>query len=155
MTAFRTSSAPLVANLVTTAFMVGLIWFVQIVHYPLMAGWPHDEFGAWEARHRERTGLVVVPAMLAEGAAAAWLVLRRPQGVPAWLPWAACLLLLGVWASTFLVQVPCHERLGQGWDEATHARLVATNWLRTLLWSLRLGLVAAAAMTSRAAAETA
>jgi hypothetical protein len=120
-----------------------------------MAGWPHDEFGAWEARHRERTGLVVVPAMLAEGAAAAWLVLRRPQGVPVWLPWAAGLLLLGVWASTFLVQVPCHERLGQGWDEATHARLVATNWLRTLLWSLRLGLVAAAAMTSRAAAETA
>ncbi|MEI6239246.1 MAG: hypothetical protein WCR51_02540 [Planctomycetia bacterium] len=149
MAGLRTSREPLVANLVTTAFMVGLIWFVQIVHYPLMAGWPHDEFGAWEARHRERTGPVVVPAMLAEGAAAAWLVLRRPVGVPAWLPWVAGLLLLGVWASTFLLQVPCHERLSEGWDAAVHARLVATNWLRTLLWSLRLGLLVGAAVASR------
>jgi hypothetical protein len=51
-------------------------------------------------------------------------------------------LLLAVWGSTFLLQVPCHERLSAGWDEAVHARLVATNWIRTAGWTLRLVLLA-------------
>ena len=154
MTAVRPEPV-LVANLVATAFMAGVIWFVQVVHYPLMSGWPHDEFGTWEARHRDLTGLVVVPAMLAEAAAAAWLVARRPAGVPAWLPWTAGLLLAGIAASTFLLQIPCHDRLGAGWSAAAHDRLVATNWLRTILWTLRLGLLVGAAMAGRPAGESA
>ncbi|NBV44942.1 MAG: hypothetical protein EBR86_04710 [Planctomycetia bacterium] len=132
-----------VAHLAATAFMVGLIWYVQLVHYPLMASWPHEDFPRHEAAHRERTGWVVVPMMLAEGALAAGLVLRRPRGVPAWLPVAGLLALVMLQASTFLIQVPCHERLALGWDGATHAWLVQSNWIRTLLWSLR-GMVAAA-----------
>jgi len=133
------------ANLLATAFMTGVIWFVQIVHYPLMAGWPHDRFGDWESLHRGRTERVVMPVMLVEGAAAAALLVRRPRRVPAWLPWLAAALLAGVWASTFLLQVPCHARLALGWDEQVHARLVATNWIRTLLWTARLAAVAAVA----------
>ncbi len=133
------------ANILATAFMTGVIWFVQVVHYPLMAGWPHDRFGEWESLHRDRTGWVVMPVMLAEGAAAAALLVRRPKRVPAWLPWLAAALLVAVWASTFLVQVPCHARLALGWDAEVHARLVATNWIRTFVWTARLAAVAAVA----------
>jgi hypothetical protein len=133
-------------HLVATAFMTGLIWFVQIVHYPLMAGWPHDEFAVWEARHRELTGWVVVPPMLFEGLTAAVLLAYVPAGASRRLVVAGGLLLAGIWASTFLLQVPCHELLSRGWDERVHARLVETNWLRTLLWSGRLGLALAVAM---------
>jgi hypothetical protein len=143
----------ILANLVATDFMTGVIWFVQIVHYPLMAGWPHDDFDAWAAVNMDRTGWVVMPVMLVEGAAAAALLVRRPKRVPAWLPWLAAALLLGVWASTFLLQVPCHARLALGWDEQAHARLVATNWIRTLLWTARLGAVAAVAGGWMAAAN--
>ena len=38
----------LILQLLATSFMTGLIWFVQVVHYPLMEGWPHDDFGRWE-----------------------------------------------------------------------------------------------------------
>jgi hypothetical protein len=143
----RWPAAATVLCLVATAFMTGVIWYVQLVHYPLMAGWPHDAFGAWEARHRSRTGPVVMPMMLLEGATAVVLTARRPRGVPVWLPWAALLMLGGVWMSTFLLQVPCHELLSRGWDEAVHARLVGTNWIRTGLWTARLVLVAAIAAT--------
>jgi hypothetical protein len=141
-----------IVGLAATAVMAGVIWYVQLVHYPLMSGWPHDDFGRWEAMHRERTGLIVVPVMLVEGATAALLLVRRPAGLPGWLPWVAAALLLGIWASTFLVQVPCHQRLAAGWDEAVHARLVATNWLRTGLWTARLllaGVMAAAVAIER------
>ncbi|MBU6276639.1 MAG: hypothetical protein KGQ61_08375 [Planctomycetes bacterium] len=138
----RTGAAGLaIGHLAATAFMVGLIWYVQLVHYPLMAGWPHDDFPRYEAAHRERTGWIVVPVMLAEGLLAAALALRPPRGVPAWVPWLALGALVALQASTFLVQVPCHERLSRGWDASTHSWLVTSNWIRTVLWSLR-GLLA-------------
>jgi hypothetical protein len=28
-----------------------------------------------------------------------------------------------------------------GWDDDVHRRLVSTNWIRTIGWTLRLGLV--------------
>ena len=39
----------LILQVLATSFMTGLIWFVQVVHYPLMEGWPHDrlEIGRW------------------------------------------------------------------------------------------------------------
>ena len=151
----RWTVAVTVLCLLATAFMTGVIWYVQLVHYPLMAGWPHDSFGAWEARHRSRTGPVVMPMMLLEGGTAVVLAVRRPRGVPAWLPWTALFVLAGVWASTFLLQVPCHDLLSGGWDEAVHARLVATNWIRTALWTVRLVLVAAIAAALAAGTPTA
>lgn len=134
---------PLLGQLLATGLMTGLIWFVQLVHYPLMDGWPHDDFGRWEEAHRDRTGPVVIPPMLAEGVTAVWLLVRRPRHVAAWMPWLGAGLLAGIWASTFLLQVPCHLRLSAGWDAATHRFLVESNWIRTALWSARLGLAVA------------
>lgn len=133
-----------VVHLAATAFMAGVIWYVQLVHYPLMEGWPHDDFARWEAAHRGQTGLVVVPAMLVEGLSAILILALRPCGVDRRLAWIGGGLLLAVWASTFVIQVPLHERLSAGWDASAHAWLVESNWLRTALWSARL--VVAAAM---------
>jgi hypothetical protein len=139
----RPQSSALITGLVhlaATAFMTGVIWYVQLVHYPLMAGWPHDQFAAWESDHRARTTPVVLPAMLFEAATAVVLLWQAPRGRARRLLVAGGLLLLGIWASTFLLQVPCHDLLSRGWDERVHARLVETNWLRTVLWSGRLAL---------------
>jgi hypothetical protein len=46
-------------------------------------------------------------------------------------------LVVVIWFSTFLLQVPCHTRLSQGFDAQIHAQLVSTNWIRTLAWSAR------------------
>jgi len=134
-------TALVVGHLAAAAFMTGLIWYVQLVHYPSMAFWPADEFPRYEAFHRERTGWIVVPVMLAEGLLAAGLVVRRPAALPPWMPLVGLVALLVLHASTFLIQVPCHERLAAGWDPATHGWLVRSNWIRTVLWSLR-GLLA-------------
>jgi len=136
----------LLLHAASTLWMTGLIWFVQVVHYPLMEGWPHDDFGSWEARHRLRTGLVVAPGMLLEAATGAWLMVRPPRGVPRGLLFAAAGLLGGIWASTFLLQVPAHDMLDRGWDPKVHAWLVLTNWIRTVSWSGRLLLMAAAVL---------
>jgi hypothetical protein len=87
--------------------------------------------------------------MLAEGVAAAWLLIRRPRGVPAWLPLLGIALLAGIWASTFFLQVPCHLQLSTGWNAATHRFLVQSNWIRTVFWTARLGVAIAMLVRSQ------
>jgi hypothetical protein len=132
-----TDLALLLAHAAATLYMTGLIWFVQVVHYPLMSRADRGGFPEFERAHQTRTTWVVAPGMLAEAAAAVWIVLQPPPGVPAWTIWTGGTLLAGVWASTFLLQVPRHERLSRGFDEATHRGLVRTNWIRTFAWSAR------------------
>ncbi|MBU3984539.1 MAG: hypothetical protein KJ985_13980, partial [Proteobacteria bacterium] len=51
-----------------------------------------------------------------------------------------------IWLATFSLSVPCHRQLqNHGKVLSTINRLVVTNWIRTLLWSLlflRTGLAA-------------
>ncbi len=113
--------------------MLGVIWFVQIVHYPLFQHVGENGFAGYERQHTRRTGWVVAPAMLAELASAVLLAWRM-GGVLAW----GGLAVLGlIWVSTGVWQVPAHRRLDGGFDVATHRRLVNTNWVRTVAWSAR------------------
>jgi hypothetical protein len=120
-----------------TLFLCGLIWFVQIVHYPLMASVGEESSTAYEAAHTRRTTWVVAPAMLLEAALAVVLPFVWPTGTDRWLPWAGLALLAVVWVSTFALQVPMHRVLLRRFDPQAHRRLVATNWIRTVSWTLR------------------
>jgi hypothetical protein len=131
----------LVANLVASAAMTGLIWFVQVVHYPLFAAVApvgDDGFRAYETSHRFRTGFVVMPFMGLELLAAVALVLATPDGLPRAAAGGLLVLLLVVLGTTFLVSVPAHEALNRGFDAAAHRRLCRTNWIRTAGWTARM-----------------
>jgi hypothetical protein len=65
------------ANLCASLFMTGVIWFVQIVHYPLFASVGAIDFPEYERRHANRTGYVVAPVMIFELGASfvlAWIM---------------------------------------------------------------------------------
>lgn len=130
-------------HLASTLFMVGLIWFVQVVHYPLFSRVGTSEFPTYEQSHTSRTTWVVFPPMILELATAILLLRYRPTAVPLLPCLAGLALLLLIWLSTAFLQVPCHTALSVRYDPAVHRRLVATNTLRTLAWTLR-GLLALA-----------
>lgn len=128
----------LTIHLVSTCFMAGLIVFVQVVHYPLMAHVGAAGFTAYERIHTVRTGWVVIPTMTVELASAAWLAAAWPGADSSRLAWTGLALLALIWASTAFVQAPAHGALVRGFDERVHARLVTTNWVRTALWLSRI-----------------
>lgn len=130
-----------VAHLTATLFMTGVIWFVQIVHYPLFRLVGNSEFARYETAHTFWTTWVVAPPMLTEMATAVLLLLFKPKGVSDSILWVNLALLAAIWLSTAFLQVPCHQQLSQGFDAATHHRLVVTNWLRTVCWTVRSGLL--------------
>lgn len=131
----------LLAQLAATWAMVGLIWFVQVVHYPLMATVGPADAVRYATDHQRLTGLVVGPPMLVEGLSTLWLLGSRPAGVSWWLPWAGGIALAVALGSTVALQVPLHERRARGIDHEAGRRLVTTNWVRTAAWSARGGLV--------------
>ena len=127
----------LLVHAASTLYMVGLIWFVQVVHYPLYDRVGGDVFPVYQQAHMRRTSWVVGPAMLAEAATTVALLIWQPTTVDPRAPWLGAALLAVVWLSTRLQQVPRHAELSRGFDADAHRRLVTSNWLRTVAWSAR------------------
>jgi len=71
----------LLVNFVATAVMTGVIWFVQWVHYPLLATVPVDRAVDTAVEHQRRTGQVLALPMAAEGVTTLWLLVSRPDAV--------------------------------------------------------------------------
>ena len=133
----------LLAHVAATLTMFGVILVVQVVHYPLFGKVGPDVFAAYQAGHTRLITYVVFPPMVIELLTAIALVWLRPFGLPAWQVWAGLALVGVIWLSTAFLQVPLHSALATGFDADVHRRLVVTNWVRTVAWSLRAALVLA------------
>ena len=56
----------LLAHVAATLFMVGVIWFVQVVHHPLFSRVGPEKFSLYSEAHSRLTTYVVGPPMLVE-----------------------------------------------------------------------------------------
>ena len=130
----------LISNVVSTLFMVGLIWMVQIVHYPLFDDVGQENYLSYQQRHQTNITYIVGPVMLIELATAIALAWYPVEGVGKPLVYIGIALVALIWLSTAFIQVPCHEKLVRGFDPAAYRWLVDSNWIRTVAWTLRGGL---------------
>ncbi len=122
-----------------TWYMVGVIWLVQLVHYPMFEYLDWATFARSHAFHTAEITIVVLPGMLLE-LYLALLFLYRRADLPTLFGF---LLLVAIWATTFFVMVPLHRRLGvEGYQLYLIQSLIRWNWVRTIAWTTR-GLIAA------------
>lgn len=122
----------------TTLPLCGLIWVVQLVHYPLFREVGNDAWRRWHREHTRRISWIVMPLMAAEAIVAALLLEdARRRGAPNHLELVGVFLVALHGASTAFVQVPLHAALSRGFEPELVARLIRTNWVRTLAWSAR------------------
>ncbi|PHQ36395.1 hypothetical protein [Rhodopirellula bahusiensis] len=127
----------LLLNALSTWYMVGLIWMVQVVHYKMFDRVGEEVFARYATDHaRLITPIVAVP-MLIEIATAAGLLILRPGNLS--FAWAVSglILLVVIWTSTAALQVPAHGKLASGFRPDVYSTLVTTNWIRTVAWSIR------------------
>ncbi len=127
----------LLANFVATCLMTGVIWFVQWVHYPLLAQVPVDRAVETAVEHQRRTGQVLAIPMAVEGFTTLGLLISRPESVQIFWPWFGAVLLAVALGSTVFVSVPLHAKMATNPTADVGRRLVVTNWPRTIAWSLR------------------
>jgi NAD(P)-dependent dehydrogenase (short-subunit alcohol dehydrogenase family) len=130
--------ALLVTQAIATLALTGLIWLVQLVHYPGFMNIDSAQFGSFHTMHSTRITWIVAPLMVIELLASVAWCFDDPRRITAFIGLA---LVAVVWASTAFVQVPLHSQLSDGFSVHVIERLVRTNWIRTLAWSARSILV--------------
>ena len=122
--------------------MVGILWFTQLVHYPLYVK-IKEGFVEYERSHVKRTAFLIGPIMLAEAMTAVWLISLVPEGTLLRLAATNLIVLILIWLSTFLFQTVQHQKLSIRFSKRILAGLITSNWIRTFLWTVKGGIVAA------------
>ena len=126
----------------STFYGVGMIWVLQLNHYPLYASVGRDALANYMAAHNRRLLLPIVLPSLIAAASSLWLWVEAPAGSAASIPFVIVLLNGCVMASTILVQGPAHRQLERhGFSTEIIGRITATNWIRTVAWSVNGALV--------------
>ena len=125
-------------NVISAFFLTGVIWTIQIVHYPSFHYIDKLSFVNFHQFHERRISIIVMPLMILELISSVALYFNDMSNHIFLLN----LIVVGlIWCSTFFMQVPIHNILSQKKDNAMIEKLVNTNWIRTFLWSMRMLLI--------------
>ncbi len=114
--------------------LTGLIWTIQLVHYPSFHYVAEADFQAFHRHHSSSITVIVMPLMLAELGISFWMAVKNSWALPYLLP---LLAVLAIWGCTFFLSIPFHNVLGEGKDTAAIRQLIITNWPRTVLWTAK------------------
>ena len=129
----------LILHLTATSVMVGVIWVIQLVHYPSFHFVELKQYNTFQRFHMSRISYVVIPAMLTELFTLILIVISMDQIDT--LVLASAILLIFIWLMTAVFFSGVHQKLTLGYDQTVVDKLVKLNWGRTLLWTLRLLLI--------------
>ena len=121
-------------NFISTSIMVGVIWVIQLLHYPSFHFINDQKYIEFQHFHMQRISFIVVPVMLIEVASALLLAYFFGSSLTIIL----LALVLCIWGITFIFFTNMHHKLTEGYDHSIVDRLVKINWFRTALWSIRL-----------------
>lgn len=128
----------LTLHAVCVIWMTSVIWLVQVLVYPAFLAIEPKKATEHHSLHSARISPLVAPPMILQLFASILLVIAQPIR-PLYLYYCASAVLL--FASTALISVPIHHQLEKKWDEALVLKLIRTNWIRTLLWTLECAAV--------------
>ena len=126
----------LIIHLIATSVMVGVIWVIQLVHYPSFHFIELKQYTTFQRFHMSRISYVVIPAMLTELFTLILIIISMDQIDT--LVLASAILLIFIWLITAVFFSGVHQKLTLGYDQTVVDKLVRLNWGRTLLWTLRL-----------------
>ena len=127
------------AHLISTSIMVGVIWVIQLVHYPSFPFIDKNIYAAFQKFHMDRISIIVIPIMLAELITGMILFLDKSSKNSILV--ISFIILILIWIITVVFFTKAHNKLIIGYQELVVNQLVVMNWVRTLLWTLRLFLL--------------
>ena len=125
----------LAMHLALASIMVGVIWVIQLVHYPSFRFTDREKYVSFQIFHMRKISFIVMPVMVLELLSGLLLVLYHSNHES--LLRISFILLLIIWLVTALFFAQIHQKLSKGYDETLVRKLVSFNWIRTLLWTIR------------------
>lgn len=109
-----------------------LIWMVQLIVYPSFTYMDKQRLIVWHSKYSKGISAIVIPLMLGQLVLSVMLLLREISLSRL----IDLLLLISVWAVTFIIFVPTHQAISTGNGNAVLLKkLVTKNWSRTVIWT--------------------
>tara|TARA_Y100000996_G_scaffold185403_1_gene144999 strand:+ start:1514 stop:1957 length:444 start_codon:yes stop_codon:yes gene_type:complete len=134
---FSIYSLLLIAQISSTWFMVGLIWLIQIVSYPLFNFVGDRDFISYHHNHVSRITPVVGFVMLVEVFSAISLLVFFFDLIQMTIILVMIFLLVLIWVSTAFFQLQYHMKLLHFKNLRIIRLLIYTNWVRTFAWTIK------------------
>lgn len=128
-------------HLFTTIYMTGIIWLVQIIHYPLFKYVGSTQWQSYHQEHVKLTSIVIAGPMIVELITYFLVFYLSPVYRENSYYLISGLLLILIWGVTFFISVPLHNSLASGFAEKPWSLLVSTNWIRTISWTAKTLLI--------------
>ncbi len=122
------------AHIIVTAMLVALIWVIQILHYPTFRFIDPDKELEFHKFHTFSISPIVAPLMVIELIFVSLGLYLNFSSLTVTL----LVLVIVLWLSTFLIQVPIHQKLSNDYKGELVDRLIKTNWIRTICWTVKL-----------------
>ena len=126
----------LISHLTFTSIMTGVIWVIQIVHYPSFHFIEKELYTSFQKFHMNKISVIVIPIMLAELITGMMLFLDNSS--KSYFLITSLVILVLIWLITGVFFSKAHNELITGYQEFVVNQLVFMNWIRTLFWTLRL-----------------
>ena len=123
-------------HLIATSMMVAIIWMVQILHYPSFLFVDKQQYTEFQQFHMKKISYIIVPIMLLElfsGFGVLFYIEKAQLSL-----YASLTLLVLIWVITGLFFTKYHTELSKKYNRNTILRLIRFNWIRTVLWTIRL-----------------
>jgi hypothetical protein len=123
-------------QLTVSGVLFGLILTIQFVHYPAFKFVSEQNFYRFHKSHTANISLIVIPLMLVEIIIVGFIAIYDFS----FLGVTNAFIVLLIWMSTFFISVPIHRKLEKERSLELINRLIKSNWIRTLLWGLKLAI---------------
>ena len=123
-------------HLVCTSVMVGIIWVIQLVHYPSFHFIRKDIYASFQKFHTDKIAIIVAPVMLIELITGVLLIYMETNIDIVLI--VSLVILLAIWILTAIYFYKAHQNLMSGYNKEIINQLIKLNWIRTLLWTFRL-----------------
>jgi len=124
----------LLYNVVLNSILVGIILMTQFITYPLFQ-LINSNFKRYHKAYTKRMGYMVAPLMILELLVVIKITTQYYSNTIIIL---ISVLTLIIWFSTFFIQVPVHNSISKSKHEGEIFFLIKSNYIRTLLWLLKL-----------------
>ena len=126
---------PLMIHIISTSIMVGVIWVIQLVHYPSFKYVNESDYIIFQKYHMSNISYIVFPVMFTELITALIILFFGEKSLFFVL---SLIYLFLIWIITGVLFTKYHSILKEGKDLMIIEKMIKANWIRALLWTMRL-----------------
>jgi len=121
-------------QIISNSVLLGIILVTQFITYPSFLSVSKQKFYHFHNKYVNRISFIVIPFMILELFSLCYISYILND----FLLIKSLIILLSIWLSTFIIMVPLHNKLSSKYEKELVIKLINYNWLRTLMWSIKL-----------------